>query len=246
MRLPRLLRPPLAALLAVTTLTACGGDQTTTPRTQKGQCAYQEDPSGAAKKVSLPPVNPPDDLPAEMTIATNRGDIKIALDAERAPCTVNAFVSLAKQRYYDGSYCHRLVTQGLLVLQCGDPKATGRPDDPAAGTGGPGYYIRDELVENDPRLQPCYSQVDPRSGKQLCTYTTGTVAMANRGPDTSGSQFFLVYRDSPLPNGYTVLGRMSAAGVKVVQGIAAGGAYPPTGASQNTAPRTTTQITAVR
>ncbi len=57
--------------------------------------------------------------------------------------------------------------------------------------------FEDELVDNDPRLQPCYDQTDPRSGKQLCTYTAGTVALANAGADTGGSQFFLVYKDSP-------------------------------------------------
>ena len=132
------------------------------------------------------------------------------------------------------------------MLQCGNPKATGKPGDPNAGSGGPGYYVKDELVDNDPRLQPCYSQTDPRSGRPYCTYTTGTLALANAGPDTGGSQFFLVYKDSPLPNAYTPFGRMSAAGVKVVQAIAAGGAYPADPSTGNTAPKLETVITSVK
>ena len=155
------------------------------------------------------------DAPTEVTIATNRGDIKVSLDADKAPCTVNTFLSLAKQGFFDATPCPRLVTQGLYILQCGDPSGDGQ--------GGPGYEFADELMPNDPRLQPCTGQMDPQSGKEVCTYTSGTVAMANAGADTNGSQFFLVYQDSPLPASYTVFGRMSAAGVKVVQSVAAQG-----------------------
>ncbi len=238
----------LAVLLVVLCLAgglAACGHGTTTPRAQKGQCDYQADPTGASKKVDPPPLNPPKDEPTQVTIATNRGDIKVSLDAGRAPCTVNAFVSLAKQGYFDHTRCHRLTTSGLFVLQCGNPQATGKPGDPGAGTGGPGYYVKDELVDNDPRLQPCYQQTDARTGRPYCTYTTGTLALANAGPDTGGSQFFLVYKDSPLPNAYTAFGRMSAAGVKVVQAIAQGGAYPPD-SQGNTAPKLETEITSVK
>ena len=235
----------LAVVLLVGSLAACGGSDTMTPRTVKTQCTYAADPAGAAKKAELPPGDPPKDEPTELTIATNQGDIKIGLDTKQAPCTVNAFVALAKQGYFDNTHCHRLTTSGIFVLQCGDPKATGAADDTTAGSGGPGFYTKDELVENDPRLQPCLDQTDPRSGKQFCTYTTGTVAMANAGPDTTGSQFFLVYKDSQLPNGFTVFGTMSAAGVKVVQSIAAAGAYPPN-ANGNTAPKTEVLISSVK
>ena len=80
-----------------------------------------------------------------------------------------------------------------------------------------------QVQQDDPRLQPCLGQVDQTSGAEVCTYPAGTVAMANSGPDTNGSQFFLVYADSPLPAAYTVFGRMSAAGVDVVEKIAAQG-----------------------
>ena len=234
----------LVVLFLAGSLSACGSS-TTTPKAKKGQCDYQTDPTGAAKKVDEPPLDPPKDEPTEVTIATNRGDIKVSLDADQAPCTVNAFVSLAKQGYYDHTHCHRLTTDKLFVLQCGNPVATGKPGDPDAGTGGPGYYVKDELVDNDPRLQPCYSQIDPRSGRPYCTYTTGTLALANAGPDTGGSQFFLVYKDSPLPNAYTPFGRMSAAGVKIVQAIAQGGAYP-ADTHGNTPPKLETEITSVK
>lgn len=234
----------LAALLAVGSLAACGGG-TSTHRAVKTECSYAQDPAGAAKKASLPPGNPPKDLPDQVTVATNHGDIRISLDKDQAPCTVNSFVSLASQGFFANTHCHRLTTSGIFVLQCGDPKATGQVDDPHAGAGGPGYYVRDELVKDDPRLQPCLDQTDPSSGQQICTYTTGTVALANAGPDTGGSQFFLVYQDSQLPNGYTAFGKMSAAGVKVVQTIAAGGAYPPD-ARGNTPPKLETVITSVK
>ena len=244
MRLPRAI-VLCAAVLVAGSLTGCGSSGTTTHRAVKTQCQYVKDPAGATKKASLPPGDPPKDLPTELTIATNRGDIKVSLDADHAPCTVNAFVALAKQGYYDNTHCHRLTSGGLFVLQCGDVTATGKPDDAKAGSGSPGFYVKDELVENDPRLQPCYKDVDPQSGRPYCTYTSGTVALANGGPDTGGSQFFLVYRDSPLPNAYTAFGRMSAAGVKVVQSVAAGGAYPPN-ANGNTSPKLETEITSVK
>ncbi len=204
------------AVLPVLALTAaCGSsDEAAPPKTAESKCSYVEG-GDAAKPVDLPPATPPTDAATEVTIKTDRGDIKVSLDPDRAPCTVNSFLSLATQGYFDGTTCHRLVVGGLNVLQCGDPTATGR--------GGPGYSFKDELVPSDPRLQPCLGQNDPQTGKEVCTYTSGTLAMANSGPDTNGSQFFLVYSDSPLPAAYTVFGKMNAAGVKVVQAIAAEG-----------------------
>lgn len=169
-------------------------------------------------------------MPAEETISTDQGDIKVSFDTDKAPCTVNSFVSLAKQGYFDATTCHRLTSQGLFVLQCGDPSAT--------GSGGPGYSFQDELVAQDPRLQPCQTNAN---GQEICTYTTGTVAMANAGPATNGSQFFLVYRDSPLPAAYTVFGRMSAAGVQVVQDIAKAGT-----SADGVAPKTPVRISSVK
>ena len=157
-------------------------------------------------------------------MTTNSGDVKISLDSDKAPCAANSFLSLAKQGFFDNTKCHRLVAggkMGLNVLQCGDPTAS--------GTGDPGYEYDEELVDQDPRLQPCYGQTSPDSGKEFCTYPAGTVAMAKGAqPGTSGSQFFLVYEDSILDAAYTPLGRMSASGLKVVQSIAAKGVQPNT------------------
>ncbi|MFI5427831.1 peptidylprolyl isomerase [Aeromicrobium sp. UC242_57] len=126
-----------------------------------------------------------------LTIATNRGDIVASLKPDTAPCTVNSFVSLAKQGYFDDTKCHRLVPG--FVLQCGDPSAT--------GTGGPGYAYADELKGDE-------------------TYPAGTLAMANSGPDTNGSQFFIVLADAELPPAYTVFGTVDDAGLKLAQKIA--------------------------
>ncbi|MET7640554.1 peptidylprolyl isomerase [Streptomyces sp. NPDC005438] len=161
-----------------------------------------------------------------MKMATTCGDINIRMEADKAPHTVNSFAFLAGQKFFDHSRCHRLVEQGIYVLQCGDPKGTGQ--------GGPGYTIPDENLK------------DPRLKKKV--YPAGTVAMANRynpqtkkGRDSGGSQFFLVYKDSQLPPDYTPFGTMDAAGMKVLKKIAkAGSTMDPT--TQNTPPNATVVI----
>ena len=209
-RLSVLVVLPVLALAA-----ACGSSTDAAPaKTAGSKCSYVEG-GDSAKQVDVPPATPAKDVAADVTIKTDQGDIKVTLDPEKAPCTVNSFLSLASQGYFDGTKCHRLVVGGLNVLQCGDPTAT--------GSGGPGYSFKDELVPSDPRLEPCTGQTDPQTGKEVCTYTSGTLAMANAGPDTNGSQFFLVFADSLLPAAYTVFGKMNAAGVKVVEDIAAQG-----------------------
>lgn len=183
----------------------CGSDGDTET---KGPCTYTEDGSQAAKKVSPPPSTPDPGNPTTLTIATSAGDIAVALDVEQAPCTVNSFVSLAEQGFYDDTPCHRLTTEGYYVLQCGDPLGTGQ--------GGPGYTFADELVPNDPRIQPC----GDAGGTPYCTYNAGLLAMANRGPGTNGSQFFLVYGASPFAPDYTVFGEFDASGLQVLKDIA--------------------------
>jgi peptidyl-prolyl cis-trans isomerase B (cyclophilin B) len=119
-------------------------------------------------------------------------------DGKSAPLTVLAMTALAKGGYFDQSLCHRLTTAGLYVLQCGDPTAT--------GSGGPTFTYRDENlpqgVQND--------------------YPAGIVAMANSGPNTNGSQFFLVYQDTTLPPNYTRWGIITK-GLNIIKAIAAGG-----------------------
>lgn len=199
-----------------------------------GPCSY---PAGgqAAKPAQAPSPTPLTRRPTPATITTDRGTIGVTLEADQAPCTVNSFLSLAKQGYFDGTPCHRLTTSGIYVLQCGDPSGT--------GAGGPGYSFADELHANDARIQPCKKVTTPTGKQTVCTYPAGTIAMANSGPDSNGSQFFLVYRDSPLPNAYTVFGRMDASGLKTVQQIAADGLAP--GTQGDGSPRKPVTITSV-
>lgn len=137
-----------------------------------------------------------------MKLATTCGDIDIALKASAAPHTVNSFDFLTGKGYFDHTKCHRLTTNGIYVLQCGDPTAK--------GNGGPGYTIPDENLK-DKSL---------KGG----IYPKGTIAMANTSqPHTGGSQFFLVYKDSQLPPKYTPFGTVSASGMKVLEKIAKAG-----------------------
>ncbi|HEU4810656.1 MAG TPA: peptidylprolyl isomerase [Nocardioides sp.] len=193
-----MLKRPLAAvatLVAVLALAGCGGDSSDTAKDTSATgpaCSY-ESSGEAAKDVDLPPDHATVSGDVATTIATSAGDIEATLDADTTPCTVNSFVSLAEQGYFDDTKCHRLTTQGIYVLQCGDPTAS--------GMGGPGYSFADEL-----------------SGDEK--YTAGTLAMANAGPDTNGSQFFIVYGDSVLDPNYTVFGTIDAASLEIVKGVA--------------------------
>ncbi|MET9699141.1 peptidylprolyl isomerase [Streptomyces sp. NPDC006529] len=137
------------------------------------------------------------------SLKTNEGEIKIDMDAAKTPQTVNSFKSLADKGFFDGTKCHRLTTEGIFVLQCGDPEGTGK--------GGPGYTIADENLD-------ALGKAD-QNGQVV--YPAGTVAMANTGqPGSGGSQFFLVYKDSPLAPTYTPFGKMGAAGLKIVENVA--------------------------
>jgi peptidyl-prolyl cis-trans isomerase B (cyclophilin B) len=156
-----------------------------------------------------------------MKLATTCGDIGIALKTAAAPHTVNSFNFLAGQGFFDHTKCHRLTTEGIYVLQCGDPKGT--------GMGGPGYTIPDENLKD--------------TSLKGNVYPAGTVAMANTGQKhTGGSQFFLVYQNSQLPPSYTPFGTVDAAGMKVLKKIAAAGAQPADPTTQNTAPNATVVI----
>ncbi len=114
-------------------------------------------------------------------IKTNHGTLEIELDPSRSPTTVNNFVTLARDGFYDGVIFHRVIPG--FMIQGGDPTGT--------GTGGPGYKFRDELEGE---------------GK----YSRGTVAMANAGPNTNGSQFFIMHTDYGLPHNYTIFGQLKS------------------------------------
>jgi peptidyl-prolyl cis-trans isomerase B (cyclophilin B) len=204
----RLLTLP-AALVLIAGLAACGSDDGTAEESSGTPTASESTPSGPTTDCTYPeggqPPGPAVDPPSSeaptkgettVTLATSEGDLEATLDQEAAPCTVHSFVSLAEQGYFDDTSCHRLTTQGIFVLQCGDPTAT--------GSGGPGYSFADELTGQE-------------------TYPAGTIAMANAGPDTNGSQFFLVYEDTELAPSYTTFGTLDDAGLDVVREVADAG-----------------------
>jgi peptidyl-prolyl cis-trans isomerase B (cyclophilin B) len=191
-------------------------NEETSANTTDGPCAYAENPSEQPPK----PVGTPDD-PAEtpntgtvkVTLKTNQGDIPVELDRAKAPCTVQSLLHLTQEKFYDNTNCHRLTaSEGLKVLQCGDPLGT--------GSGGPGYTVPDEL-DAAKALAP--GAATGQDGSPTVIYPRGVVAMANGGPNTTGSQFFLVYGDSTLAPNYTVVGTVDAAGLTVLDKIAAGG-----------------------
>ena len=163
-----------------------------------GQTTPQEPTPEAAPAVELPNAGITESNKASITFTTNQGEIVIETTPAVAPLTVNAIAALAQKNYFDNTICHRLTTEGIFVLQCGDPTGT--------GTGGPGFNIPDENLP-----QPTENN-----------YPAGTVAMANAGPGTSGSQFFLVYQDTTLGPDYTIWGSITS-GLDILQTIASAG-----------------------
>ena len=147
------------------------------------------------------PTAPAKQLPKVLTLTTNCGDIVISLNA-KAPQTITNLSTLANAGYFNKSRCHRLTTEGLFVLQCGDPTASGS----GSPTGWKGY-ANENL---------------PKAGAK--NYPAGTVAMANSGPGTNGSQFFLVYADTQLGPDYTIWGKITK-GLDTLKKIGAVGAY---------------------
>jgi peptidyl-prolyl cis-trans isomerase B (cyclophilin B) len=158
-------------------------------------CTYTAHPP-AARDVGFPPATPDYKASYQAAIDTNRGSIVIDLLNSKASCTVNSFVYLASKGYFNNTRCQRLTTTGIFVLQCGDPTGSGR--------GGPGYKFNDENLPG-------------------ARYTAGTVAMASSEPDADGSQFFLVYKNSPtLPASYTPFAKI-VSGLSVIEKVARAG-----------------------
>ena len=181
-------------------------------------CAYTANPP-AARTVSFPPATPDYKASYQATVTTNRGPIVINLLNGKATCTVNSFVHLAAQDFYNDTPCPRLSSSGgLYMLQCGDP--TGKL------TGGPGYEFASENLAG-------------------ATYPAGTLAMANTGaPDSNGSQFFLVYQDSSLPPSYTPFGKI-VSGLNILQNVGKRGYGPPLSSAGGGAPKESVQIESV-
>jgi peptidyl-prolyl cis-trans isomerase B (cyclophilin B) len=183
------------------TATGSASPSSTPSATEGAGCTYTK-AGEASKDAGLPTydADTPEKYtkPFTATIRTNRGPITVEMAAAEAPCTTNSFRHLAEAKYFDGTSCHRLTTGGLSVLQCGDPTGT--------GSGGPGYQFGEENLPAD----------------ATNNYPAGTVAMANAGAGTNGSQFFLVYKDSTLPPNYTIFGTITG-GLDVVTKVAEAG-----------------------
>jgi peptidyl-prolyl cis-trans isomerase B (cyclophilin B) len=189
----------------------------------KVRCLYLENPNSTnAKDVGRPPEIA--DAKGSVTVAMtlNKKPVEIELDRAAAPCTVNSFVFLANKKFYDDTPCHRLLddsAQGLTyaVLQCGDPTGT--------GAGGPGYKFINENLTG-------------------AKYSKGVVAMANSGPNTNGSQFFMMFKDSDFSPDYTPFGKITS-GVEVIAKIAEGGRSTNPQTQADDVPKTKTTINKV-
>lgn len=170
-----------------------------TPENETEQLLAECDPIGTPRvddiKYDSAPAPADSIAPGKLTLQTNCGEIAIETDPAAAPATVGAFQTLATDGYFNSTICHRLTTAGIYVLQCGDPAGN--------GTGGPGFSLPDENL--------------PAAAEN--NYPAGTVAMANAGPGTGGSQFFIVYQDTTLGPDYTIFGKV-VSGLDLVQKIA--------------------------
>ncbi len=190
-------------------------------------CSYTA-ATPVARKVSFPPATPDYTASYQATLNTNLGKITFNLLNSKATCTVNSFVHLAEAGYFNNTQCHRLVTSGIYVLQCGDPYATATAKlscstSGKVGTGTPGYEFASENLTG-------------------AKYPAGTLAMANEdSASTNGSQFFIVYKDSTsgLGASFTPFGTVSS-GLDIVQNVAKDGyscQYIESGQSEGGAPK---------
>ncbi|MCV7399200.1 peptidylprolyl isomerase [Mycobacterium fragae] len=201
------------------------------PANLGANCQYPPSPDPASKPVKPPRTGkvPTDPAQVSVSMVTDQGNVGLLLANNESPCTVNSFVSLATQKFFDGTQCHRLSTSPTLsVLQCGDPKGD--------GTGGPGYQFANEYPTDQ------YKPDDPKAHEPV-VYPRGTLAMANSGPNTNGSQFFMVYKDSQLPPEYTVFGKIQDDGLATLDKIAKGGVA---GGGEDGSPTIPVTITSVR
>lgn len=199
------------ALIASTTLTTTSAHAAERPVTVPG-CKTATAKGSTPKTVKQPSASVKPNTKS-LTLKTNCGDIVISMLGNKAPITVKAISTLANAGYYNKTLCHRLTTEGIFVLQCGDPTLSGG----GSPTGWTGY-----ADENLPKAGPK-------------NYPAGTVAMANSGPKTNGSQFFLVYQDTQLGPNYTIWGKITK-GLDLVQKIGEVGAYKMSGTQAMYAP----------
>ena len=163
----------------------------------KIKCKITKAKGHTAKSINPPEIKGPFKNKT-FTFTTNCGDVVVEADGKSAPITVTALSALAAGGFFDKTLCHRLTTENIFVLQCGDPTAT--------GLGGPNFTYRDENL--------------PTAAEN--NYPAGVVAMANSGQNTNGSQFFIVYEDTSLPPSYTIWGKVTK-GLEIVQMVAKSG-----------------------
>jgi peptidyl-prolyl cis-trans isomerase B (cyclophilin B) len=177
-------------------------------------CSYTSSSAGSVVKSSLPTASPDYKAAYTASINTNLGPITIDLANSKATCTVNSFAHLASDNFWNNTQCHRLsTTDGLYMLQCGDPTAKASQtlscSSATLGSGGPGYEFASENL--------------PTAGSSgSATYKAGTVAMANSGGATNGSQFFLVFKNTTLGPDYTPFGTITS-GLDILQNVAKAG-----------------------
>jgi peptidyl-prolyl cis-trans isomerase B (cyclophilin B) len=186
-----------AALTATSLVTVQAAERPTSVASCKKSTAKPRVPATLKQ-----PMTPAKKIPKTLTLRTNCGNITATLLTKAAPQTTTNISTLANRKYYNRTICHRLTTEGIYVLQCGDPTAQG-----AGSPGGWKGYADENL---------------PKSGAK--NYPAGTLAMANSGPGTNGSQFFLVYADTQLGPDYTIFGRITS-GLDLLKKIAEVGAY---------------------
>ncbi len=206
----RAFRRTLTLSIAIGALLAACGDDTTTTSSDAGAAAPTTSFDAATAATPTATCAPADGSAAKQdtfaayppvciepgkgyaaTIETNHGTLHITLRADIAPMTVNSFVNLARYHYFDGTTCHRAIQN--FVVQCGDPTAT--------GSGGPGYEFQDELPTE--------------------AYKIGSIAMANAGPNTNGSQFFIISgsNGAALPPSYSLFGQVDEADMGLVAAL---------------------------
>ncbi|MFD6281312.1 peptidylprolyl isomerase [Streptomyces sp. NPDC060209] len=196
----------VVAVIGAGAYVSLDGDDSKTSADAGASASPSASPSASESSAPEPAMEIDKKAKYSMSLKTSQGDIGIAMDAAKTPHTTNSFKALADKGYFDSTKCHRLTTEGIFVLQCGDPKGD--------GTGGPGYTIPDENL----------TALGKAGDDGAVTYPAGTVAMANTGqPGTGGSQFFLVYKDTKLPPSYTPFGTMDDAGLKAVKKVAEAG-----------------------
>ena len=163
----------------------------------KIKCKTTKAKGHTAKSINPPEIKGPFKN-RTFTFTTNCGDVVVEADGKSAPITVAALSALAKGGFFDKTLCHRLSTEDIYVLQCGDPTAS--------GLGGPNFTYQDENL--------------PTTAEN--NYPTGVVAMHNSGQDSNGSQFFIFYADSSLPPSYTIWGKVTK-GLEIIQMVAKSG-----------------------